>query len=126
MLIHILIGFTKEDNKKLNLEYIKVLGFSKNGQKYLNSIKKELSISTTPIKNSLSFQYEIKAATIYDLVVNCHALEYEKRAQEIWNRANNGEQIAALRYTNATSFDDITNAISSGRWKASSVGAAAM
>ena len=79
MLIHILIGFTKEDNKRLSLEYIKVLGFNKNGQQYLNNIRKELDISTTPLKSSLTFQYEIKVANIYDLVANCHALEYEKR-----------------------------------------------
>ena len=77
------------------------------------------------IANSIA---KIKGNTnaIVDAAETKAALEYEKRAQEIWNRANNGEQIAALRYTNATSFDDIANAISSGRWKASSVGTAAM
>lgn len=77
------------------------------------------------IANSIA---KIKGNTnaIVDAAETKAALEYEKRAQEIWNRANNGEQIAALRYTNATSFDDIANAISSGRWKASSVGAAAI
>ena len=64
--------------------------------------------------------------TIVNAAETKAALEYQKRAQEIWNRANNGEQIAALRYTNATSFDDVANAVKTGRWKASSVGSAAM
>lgn len=77
------------------------------------------------IANSIS---KVKGNTnaIVDAAETKAAVEYEKRAQEIWNRANNGEMIEALRYTNATSFDDITNAISSGRWKTSSVGVAAM
>lgn len=70
MLIHILIGLTKEDNKKLKLDYIKILGFSKKGQKYLKNIKKELKIDTLINKNSLIYKYELVAAEIYDLVTN--------------------------------------------------------
>lgn len=77
------------------------------------------------IANSIS---KVKGSSnaILDAAEAKAALEYEKRAKEIWNRANNGEQIAALQYTNATSFDDISNAVKTGAWRSSSVGAAAM
>ena len=77
MLIHILIGFTKEDNLKLQLDYIKVLGFNELGKKYLNNIKKEVNISLTPLKNSLIYEYELKAAFIYDLITNSDSYKFE-------------------------------------------------
>ena len=77
MFIHILIGLKKEDIKNLNLEYIKVLGFNTNGKKYLNKIKKEIDISLTPLKDSLTYTYELKCASIYDLVSKNKALEFE-------------------------------------------------
>ena len=69
MLIHILIGYTKEDNKSLNLDYIKVLGFNNKGKKYLNNIKKDLNYSSTALKSSMVYQYELKVATIYDIIL---------------------------------------------------------
>jgi len=77
MLVHILIGFTKEDNQKLTFDYIKILGFNDSGKKYLNKIKKNLNISTTPFKESLTYQYELKTAAIYDLVTQENNLEFE-------------------------------------------------
>lgn len=77
MITHILIGFTKEDNTNLTFDYIKILGFNDNGKKYLNKIKKKLSIPTTPLKNSLTYQYELKAAAIYDLITKENNLEFE-------------------------------------------------
>ncbi len=68
MLIHILIGLTKKDNQNLKLEYIKVLGFNKNGQKYLNNLKKNCLIPLTINKKSLIYQYELKCANIYNMV----------------------------------------------------------
>ena len=45
MLIHILIGLTKEDKRKLkHIEYVRILGLNSNGQSYINSIKKDLNI----------------------------------------------------------------------------------
>ena len=44
MLIHILTDFTKEEYNNLTIDYIRLLGFSTNGQKYLNSIKKQLTL----------------------------------------------------------------------------------
>lgn len=44
MLVHILTNFTKEENKNIEIDYIRILGFSINGQRYLNSIKKDIKI----------------------------------------------------------------------------------
>ena len=45
MLLHILVSFTKEMARKIkDIEYIRILGFNNNGQKYLNSIKKKVDI----------------------------------------------------------------------------------
>ena len=43
MLIYILIGFKKDDNKK-EIEYIRILGFDNKGQKYLKEIKKDINV----------------------------------------------------------------------------------
>lgn len=66
MLIHILIGLTKNDNQNVKLDYLKILGFNKKGQTYLNKIKKDISLPTTPPKDSLLWQYELKAAYLYE------------------------------------------------------------
>ena len=83
MFIHILIGFTKKDNQNLRLDYIKILGFNNNGKKYLNKIKKDLNVPTTPMKNSLIYNYEIKAALIYDMISNKKNIEFEIRNKPI-------------------------------------------
>ena len=65
MLLCILIGFTKEDAKKRNINYIRVLGFNKKGQNYLNKIKKEINIPIyTNYNNNLNLQ--LKVTSIYD------------------------------------------------------------
>ena len=85
MFIHILIGITKDD--KLNnkcIKYIRVLGFNKKGRKYLNDIKKSLSIPIlTKGDNSVSYNYEIKAAIIYDLLTNQNTYKYELKNKPI-------------------------------------------
>ena len=49
MLNHILCSLTKEEvNLNKSLEYIRILGFSKNGQNHLTNIKKDIKI---PILN---------------------------------------------------------------------------
>lgn len=71
MLIHILLGITKEDNTKEI--YLRILGFNQKGRKYLNTIKKEIPL---PIiigykKNiSNTFDIEFKSTYIYSLIVN--------------------------------------------------------
>ncbi len=77
MLIHILIGYTKEDNNNAKLEYIKVLGFNQKGKKYLNKIKKDINIPLTPIKNSIQSNYELKSSALYDLITKGNNLEFE-------------------------------------------------
>lgn len=74
MLTHILCGFTKEDSKELKkIKYLRVLGFNKKGQTYLNKIKKETEI---PIVTNLSkhkdpmLDLELKTTKIYSLIFN--------------------------------------------------------
>lgn len=45
MIMHIIISFTKEDAQNLDLNYIRVLAFNKNGKKHLSKIKKDLDIA---------------------------------------------------------------------------------
>ena len=66
MLLHILIGLTKDDNHLTKLDYIKILGFNAKGQQYLKSIRKDISLPTTPNKESKVFAYELKAAYLYE------------------------------------------------------------
>ncbi len=73
MLTHILCSFKKDDAKNLEIEYLRVLGFNKKGQKVLNSVKKDLDI---PIyfnyKEHLDkyLDLDFKVATIYAEIVN--------------------------------------------------------
>ena len=69
MLLHILIGLTKSDNKNTTLDYLKILGFNTKGQEYLNSIKKDITLPTTPIKDSLIYKYELKSAYLYEQAI---------------------------------------------------------
>ena len=66
MLLHILIGLTKKDNDKMTLDYFKILGFNKKGQEYLKTIRKDITLPTTPVKDSLVFKYELQAAYLYE------------------------------------------------------------
>lgn len=73
MFTHILCGFTKEDAKNLEIEYLRILGFNKKGQQVLNKIKKDIDV---PIyfnyKQNLNkyFDLEFKTTTIYALICN--------------------------------------------------------
>lgn len=73
MFTHILCSFKKEDATSLEIEYLRVLGFNKNGQKILNSIKKNLDV---PIyfnyKENLNkyLDLDFKVATIYAHILN--------------------------------------------------------
>ena len=71
MFIHILCNFTKEKARKMNeITYIRLLGFNTKGKKYLNTIKKEISIpiisKITREKDSM-LEYEIETTKIYDI-----------------------------------------------------------
>lgn len=70
MLLHILIGLTKEEaNQQQNKIHIRILGFNEKGQKYLNRIKKKIDI---PIlskfeKNNPLLELELKSTIVYSL-----------------------------------------------------------
>ena len=73
MLTHILCSFKKSNAKNLEIEYLRVLGFNKKGQKILNSVKKNLDV---PIyfnyKENLNkyLDLDFKVATIYAHILN--------------------------------------------------------
>ena len=84
MLNHILCSLTKEENKSIkDLEYIRILGFSNKGQKYLSNIKKEIN---TSILNKYDTN-KYKTLEIEKRVTNIYSLIYEDiNAQEINNK----------------------------------------
>ena len=74
MLNHILCSLTKEEVTSIkDLEYIRILGFTNNGQKYLNSIKKDIKI---PILNKYDTK-KYKALEIEKRITNIYSLIYE-------------------------------------------------
>lgn len=86
MLIHILTSFTKEEAKNLKTDYLRLLGFSIKGQKYLNKIKKEISIPIiTNYKKNISklLDIEIRATSIYNLETKDNLLEEEYKHKPI-------------------------------------------
>ena len=67
ILVYVLLSLTKEDFNNLDLEYIRILGFSNQGKKYLNSIKKDINI---PILTNYEDRYlnkDLKINTIISL-----------------------------------------------------------
>ena len=85
ILINIFTGFTKEmANKFKTLEYIRILGFSVNGQKYYKNIKKKVSI---PVINKFQkydmLQLELKVTILYSFIVN----DFSLRDKEVRNFA---------------------------------------
>ncbi len=73
MLLHILTNFTKEEAQSIKIDYIRLLGFTNAGQKYLNSIKKDINIPIiTRYKPNISnlLDLEFRANSIYAFVTN--------------------------------------------------------
>lgn len=72
MLLHILCGFTKEKARQFKeITYIRILGFNEKGQKYLNQIKKQISIPIISKINKTKdpmLEFEIHTTTIYSLI----------------------------------------------------------
>ena len=71
MLIHILCNFTKEQRKRMDkITYLRILGLSQLGKKYLNQIKKELKIplisKITRDKDEM-LELEIETTKIYEI-----------------------------------------------------------
>ena len=70
MLLHILVGFTKEMAKDMKeIEYIRILGFNRKGQEYLNSIKKEVEIPIISkfVRDYKMLKFELDTTIIYNL-----------------------------------------------------------
>ena len=92
MLLHILVGFTKEEASIMkNISYIRLLGFSDKGRLYLNSIKKELDIpliSKIYRTKDKMLEKEIETTKIYALPYNNYLEEIEN---EYKNHLNKGE-----------------------------------
>ena len=91
MLIHILTDFTKEESNQLKIDYIRLLGFSLNGQKHLNKIKKEITIPIiTNYKKNFSklLDLELRALSIYYLPIEKNLLELEFNSKPIKNHQN--------------------------------------
>ena len=72
-LVHILCGFKKQN---CNIEYIRILGFNKKGQNYLNKIKKD---TTLPIITNFNKQleYELNISKIYSLITDKEIIQKE-------------------------------------------------
>lgn len=92
MLLHILVGFTKNQAREMKkITYIRLLGFSNNGRRYLNEIKKEINI---PIISKINrnkdkmLEFEIETTKIYALPYANYKDEIEK---EYRNHLNKGE-----------------------------------
>ncbi len=89
MFIHILIGYKKKDRELItNPEYIRLLGFSEEGSKYLNSIKKEIDIPLVTKYthlDSIIKDYELKAASIYEQLTNENVTTFELNNKPIKN-----------------------------------------
>ncbi len=83
MLTHIICSFTKEENKLNNdIKYIRVLGFSNKGRKYLNKIKKEVNIpiiTNINKENIKLLELELRVDNIYNLITNRNDNLHAKR-----------------------------------------------
>ncbi len=77
MLIHILIGLTKEDRKNCDIEYVKVLGFDNIGQRYLKNIKSDILISSKIPDTFLTRKYELVSSMVYDIIASTNTYEFE-------------------------------------------------
>lgn len=91
MLLHILVGFTKKEANNISIDYIRILGFTRSGQEYLNKIKKELSIPLViGYKKNISkvLDIELKATKIYALVTDMSLIKREYQIKPIIKENN--------------------------------------
>lgn len=83
MINHIICSFTKEEKEKYkNINYIRILGFDNKGKKFLNSIKKEITlpIITNINKNNIELlELELRVDKIYNLLTNRNDNLYAKK-----------------------------------------------
>ena len=83
MIIHILLGLTKEINNNIKIDYLHILGFNKKGQEYLKKISKTSSISFKPIYSSKIYEFEKRAAYLYELFSNSQVSFFELQNKPI-------------------------------------------
>ncbi len=82
ILTSILIGYEKEYFHINNLDYLKILGFSPKGQRYL----KKLSIKTLiNNKDSIIYKLELKSSSIYSLITKSDTLTFDLSNKPIKN-----------------------------------------
>ena len=85
MLLHILTNFTKEEADDISIDYLRILGFSAEGQKYLNRIKKSIDIPIiTHYKKNISkvLDIEFRINSLYSYITEDFQLisdEYNKK-----------------------------------------------
>jgi cytidyltransferase-like protein len=91
MLCHILCSFTKEEALSFkNPEYIRVLGFNETGKKYLNKIKKEVTIPIVTryaaLKNNKMLNIEYRTTKVYYSIIknNNNLIESEYKKSPIY------------------------------------------
>lgn len=88
MFTHILCNFTKEEARRVCIDYIRVLGFNDVGRKYLNKVKKEVDIPITSkyiTNKSLCFDIEKRVSMIYTLML-CSDSAKKFMEDEVRNR----------------------------------------
>ena len=84
MLAYILFNIKKNDINEIynnNIDFIRVLGYSDKGKKYLNEIKKDVNIYTN-IKEGINkaLDIELKISKILDSIYNLDLLKHEQGA----------------------------------------------
>ena len=86
MFLHILTNFTKEEASIINIDYIRLLGFSLKGKKYLNKIKKELEVPIITKYNkdiSKVLDIELRVTKLYSLITSSAEEEKEYKNKPI-------------------------------------------
>lgn len=95
MLLHILCNFTKEDkNNFKDITYIRILGLNNTGRKYLNEIKKDLTIPLiSKIKKDQDpmLDFEIETSKIYAL--NLDPSKQEQLVKQEYQKIIQGEDL---------------------------------
>lgn len=91
MLLHILTSFTKEEASNIDIDYIRVLGFTTKGQEYLSKIKKNITIPIiTGYKKNISkvLDIEYRVTKIYSLFTSANLIKKEYQIKPIIKENN--------------------------------------
>lgn len=91
MLLHTLTSFTKEEASNIDIDYIRVLGFTTKGQEYLSKIKKNITIPIiTGYKKNISkvLDIEYRVTKIYSLFTSSSLIKKEYQIKPIIKENN--------------------------------------